>query len=54
MGSPGVGGAGGCCAAADAATAKPEAGDYLAFLRTAAVKAIFEKYGFKFLVSPTT
>jgi molybdate transport system substrate-binding protein len=35
------------------ATAKPEAADYLAFLRTSAAKAIFEKYGFKFLVSPT-
>jgi molybdate transport system substrate-binding protein len=35
-------------------TAKAEASDYLAFLRTAAAKAIFEKYGFKFLVSPTT
>jgi molybdate transport system substrate-binding protein len=36
------------------ATAKPEAADYLAFLRSSAAKAIFEKYGFKFLVSPTT
>jgi molybdate transport system substrate-binding protein len=35
-------------------TAKPQAADYLAFLRTSAAKAIFEKYGFKFLVSPTT
>jgi molybdate transport system substrate-binding protein len=35
-------------------TAKPEATDYLAFLRTSAAKTIFEKYGFKFLVSPTT
>jgi molybdate transport system substrate-binding protein len=35
------------------ATAKPEAAAYLAFLRTAAAKAIFEKYGFRFLVSPT-
>ena len=35
-------------------TAKPEANDYLAFLRSSAAKAIFEKYGFKFLVSPTT
>ncbi|MCA1427249.1 MULTISPECIES: molybdate ABC transporter substrate-binding protein [unclassified Bradyrhizobium] len=34
--------------------AKPEANGYLAFLRTAAAKAILEKYGFKFLVSPTT
>jgi molybdate transport system substrate-binding protein len=35
-------------------TAKPETADYLAFLRTSAAKAIFDKYGFKFLVSPTT
>ncbi len=36
------------------ATAKSEAADYLAFLRTSAAKAIFEKYGFKFLINPTT
>jgi molybdate transport system substrate-binding protein len=36
------------------ATAKGEAADYLAFLRSRAAKAIFEKYGFSFLVSPTT
>ncbi len=35
-------------------TAKPDATGYLAFLRTSAAKTIFEKYGFKFLVSPTT
>jgi molybdate transport system substrate-binding protein len=35
-------------------TAKPESADYLAFLKTSAAKTIFEKYGFKFLVSPTT
>jgi molybdate transport system substrate-binding protein len=35
-------------------TAKAEATDYLAFLRSSAAKAIFEKYGFRFLVSPTT
>ncbi|WP_314957934.1 molybdate ABC transporter substrate-binding protein [Bradyrhizobium cosmicum] len=35
-------------------TAKPEAGDYLAFLRSTAAKTILEKHGFKFLVSPTT
>ena len=35
-------------------TAKTEAAGYLAFLRTSAAKAIFEKYGFSFLVSPTT
>jgi molybdate transport system substrate-binding protein len=39
---------------ATTATAKPEAADYLAFLRTSAAKTIFEKYGFSFLVSPTT
>lgn len=36
------------------ATAKAEASDYLAFLRSAAARTIFEKYGFKFLASPTT
>src|ERR1700682_2047722 len=36
------------------ATAKPEAADYLAFLRSSAAKATLEKYGFKFLISPTT
>ena len=36
------------------ATAKPEATGYLAFLRSSAAKTIFEKYGFSFLVSPTT
>jgi len=35
-------------------TAKPETTDYLAFLRSTAAKNIFEKYGFKFLLSPTT
>jgi len=35
-------------------TAKPDATGYLAFLGTTAAKTIFEKYGFKFLVSPTT
>src|SRR5260370_31481125 len=35
-------------------TAKPEAAEYLAFLRSSSAKAIFEKYGFKFLLSPTT
>jgi molybdate transport system substrate-binding protein len=34
--------------------AKPDAAGYLAFLRSSAAKAIFEKYGFAFLVSPTT
>ena len=35
-------------------TAKTETADYLAFLRSSAVKTILEKYGFTFLVSPTT
>jgi len=35
-------------------TAKPEAAGYLAFLKTGAAKAIFEKYGFKFLITPVT
>jgi molybdate transport system substrate-binding protein len=35
-------------------TAKPEAAGYLAFLKTSAAKAIFEKYGFRFLINPTT
>jgi len=35
-------------------TAKAEAADYLAFLRSRVAKAIFEKYGFSFVVSPTT
>ncbi|GAC1335597.1 MAG: molybdate ABC transporter substrate-binding protein [Bradyrhizobium sp.] len=39
---------------AGTATAKPEGPDYLAFLRSSAARAIFQKYGFKFLVSPTT
>jgi molybdate transport system substrate-binding protein len=36
------------------ATAKAEAADYLAFLRTSAAKTVFEKYDFKFLINPTT
>jgi molybdate transport system substrate-binding protein len=35
-------------------TAKSEAADYLAFLRSAAAKTIFEKYGFTLLIRPTT
>src|ERR1700749_95739 len=35
-------------------TAKPDASGYLAFLKTSAAKAIFEKYVFPFLVTPTT
>ena len=34
--------------------AKPEAGAYLAFLRSAAAKSIFEQYGFTFLLRPTS
>src|SRR6266576_3696922 len=33
-------------------TAKAEAADYLAFLRSSAAKAVLEKYGFTFLISP--
>jgi molybdate transport system substrate-binding protein len=40
--------------AAATVIARPEAASYLAFLRSSAAKAIFEKYGFLFLVSPTT
>ena len=35
-------------------TAKAEAAHYLAFLKTTASKTILEKYGFSYLVSPTT
>jgi molybdate transport system substrate-binding protein len=35
-------------------TAKPDSTGYLAFLRTSAARAVFEKYGFRFLISPTT
>jgi len=35
-------------------TAKPETAAYLAFLRTATAKAVFEHYGFTFLVRPTS
>jgi molybdate transport system substrate-binding protein len=34
--------------------AKPDASGYLAFLRTQAAKSIFEKYGFTFLVRPSS
>ena len=34
------------------ATAKTEAAEYLAFLRSSAAKAIFEKYGFTYLIRP--
>ena len=36
------------------ATAKAEAGDYLAFLRSSAAKTVLEKYGFTFLIRPTS
>jgi len=34
--------------------AKPEAAAYLAFLRSGTAKAVFERYGFTFLVRPTS
>lgn len=40
--------------AAATTTAKTETSDYLGFLRSSTAKSIFEKYGFKFLISPTT
>jgi len=36
------------------ATAKPEATGYVQFLRSNAAKAIFEKYGFTFLIKPVS
>jgi molybdate transport system substrate-binding protein len=35
-------------------TAKPKTADYLAFLRSPAAKTIFERYGFTFLIRPTS
>jgi len=35
-------------------TAKTEAADYLAFLRSSPAKAILEKYGFTYLIRPTS
>jgi molybdate transport system substrate-binding protein len=35
-------------------TAKPEAADYLAFLRSSAAKTVLEKYGFTYLIRPTS
>ena len=35
-------------------TARTEAAGYLAFLRSSAAKTIFEKYGFTFLIRPTS
>jgi molybdate transport system substrate-binding protein len=40
--------------AATAAGASPAAARYLDFLRTGAVKAIFERYGFSFLIRPVS
>ena len=36
------------------ATAKPEAAAYLDFLRSSAAKTVFEKYGFVYLIHPTS
>jgi molybdate transport system substrate-binding protein len=36
------------------ANAKPEAARYLAFLRSGVAKAVFETYGFTFLIKPTS
>ena len=36
------------------ATAKPAAAQYLSFLRSQAAKAIFEKYGFSYLIRPSS
>jgi molybdate transport system substrate-binding protein len=40
--------------AATTDTKKPVVGQYLNFLRTSAAKAIFEKYGFSFLIKPVS
>ena len=40
--------------AAATANARPEAAAYLAFLRSGIAKAVFEQYGFTFLVRPTS
>src|SRR5215467_4621300 len=34
--------------------AKPDAVQYFSFLRTQTAKSVFEKYGFKFLIKPTS
>jgi molybdate transport system substrate-binding protein len=34
--------------------AKPEANDYIAYLRSSAAKAVLEKYGFIYLIRPTS
>jgi molybdate transport system substrate-binding protein len=36
------------------ANAKADAADYLTFLKSAQAKAIFEKYGFSYLIKPTS
>jgi len=36
------------------AVAKPDAAQYLAFLRAQAAKSVFESYGFTFLIKPTS
>jgi molybdate transport system substrate-binding protein len=36
------------------ATAKPEANDYMAFLRSQAAKTVLEKYGFVYLIRPSS
>ena len=41
-------------AAATADTKKPAVGQYFAFLRSPAAKAIFEKYGFSYLIKPVS
>jgi molybdate transport system substrate-binding protein len=35
-------------------TAKPESNDYLAYLRSSAAKTVLEKYGFTYLIRPTS
>ncbi len=35
-------------------TAKPEAAGYLSFLRSQSARSMFEKYGFSFLIKPTS
>jgi len=39
---------------ASTANAKSDAVQYLSFLRTQTAKSVFEKYGFNFLVKPTS
>jgi molybdate transport system substrate-binding protein len=36
------------------ATSKPAAAQYVQFLRGSAAKAVFEKYGFSFLIKPVS